>query len=114
MTLLLLLVTNRKAQIAKKTYQEKLGSEFAPYTSKDHVPDIENSFWMKGVRANARTAYTSIRHRCVFLSCYSDMLCHETMYHGELSDMLCLNDYQRSQSSNAECLIQVVQIGQGK
>ena len=42
------------------------------------------------------------------------MLCHETMYHGELSDMLCLNDYQRSQSSNAECLIQVVQIGQGK
>ena len=113
-TSLLLLVRNRKARIAKRTYQEKLDSDFSPYASKDCVPDIENKFWNKGMGegSNAQTAFTAIRHRCVFLSCYCGLLRHETMYHGELSDMLGL-DYPNP-NGNMDQFIQVLQIGQGE
>lgn len=108
---LIAMVQQRKARIAKATYQEKLDCDFTPYAQSNNLERIEERFFQEGYKTN-RAAYSSIRHRMVLLNCYSGVLRHETVYNGELSDLLCINHHdQRAQSDQ---LIQVMQIGIGK
>lgn len=109
---LLKMVKNRRARIAKERYEEKLGADFTPYAAKDQLPIIEQKMWEDGCK-NTRTAYSTLKHRQVVLSCYSGVLRHESMYNGELSDLLCVS-HKDNRSLASEQFIQVMQMGRGK
>jgi hypothetical protein len=104
------LVKERRRRIKRKLYEEKLDHEFTPFTSMAQVGNIERAFWDHG--KTVRQSLPSLRNRCIFLLCYSGLLRHESMFLGELSDMLCI-EYQRSSDSDP-FFIMVMQIATGK
>ena len=108
---LIAMVQQSKARIAKATYQEKLDCDFTPYAAANSLEKIEESFWREGCKTH-RSAFATIRHGCVLLNCYSGVLRHETVYNGELSDLLCVNHHD--QRADNEQFIQVMQMGVGK
>jgi hypothetical protein len=104
------LVKERKRRIKRKTYAEKVDGEFAPFTSMAQVGNIEAAFWDHG--KTARASVPGLRNRYIFLQCYSGLLRHESMFLGELSDMLGI-EYQRSRDSDPFFIL-VMQIATGK
>jgi hypothetical protein len=104
------LVKERKRHIKRKTYAEKIDAEFTPFTSMSQVGNIENGFWNHG--KTVRESVPSLRNRYIFLMCYSGLLRHESMFLGELSDMLGI-EYQRSRDSDPFFIL-VMQLATGK
>ena len=104
------LVKEHKRRIKRKLYDEKVDHEFTPFTSMAQVGNIEQAFWDHG--KTVRESLPSLRNRCVFLLCYSGLLRHESIFLGELSDMLHI-EYQKS-SDNDPFFIMVMQIATGK
>jgi hypothetical protein len=104
------LVKERKRRIRRKTYAEKVDGEFTPFTSISQVGNIENGFWDHG--KTVRESVPSLRNRYIFLQCYSGLLRSESMFLGELSDMLGI-EYQRSRDSDPFFIL-VMQIATGK
>ena len=80
------LVKERKRGVKGALYAEKIDHEFTPFTSMTQV--------------------------AIFLLCYSGLLRHESMFLGELSDMLHI-EYQKSSDSDP-FFIMVMQIATGK
>jgi hypothetical protein len=105
------LVKERKRRVKRKIYAEKIDHEFTPFTSMAQVGNIEQAFWDHG-KTVRESGLPGLRSRCVFLLCYSGLLRHESMFLGELSDMLCI-EYQRSRDSDP-FFIMVMQIATGK
>jgi hypothetical protein len=91
-------------------HTEKIDHEFTPFTSMTQVANIEQAFWDRG--KTVRESLPSLRNRCIFLLCYSGLLRHESMFLGELSDMLHI-EYQRSRDIDP-FFIMVMQIATGK
>ena len=104
------LVKERKRRIKRKNYAEKVDGEFTPFTSMAQVGNIESAFWDHG--KTVRESVPSLRNRYIFLQCYSGLLRHESMFFGELSDMLGI-EYQRSRDSDPFFIL-VMQIATGK
>jgi hypothetical protein len=104
------LVKERRRRIKRKLYAEKVDHEFTPFTSMAQVGNIEQAFWDHG--KTVRESLPGLRNRCIFLLCYSGLLRSESMFLGELSDMLCI-EYQRSRDSDP-FFIMVMQIATGK
>jgi hypothetical protein len=104
------LVKERKRRMKRKIYAEKIDGEFTPFTSLNQVGNIENAFWDHG--KTVRESIPSLRNRYIFLQCYSGLLRSESMFLGELSDMLGI-EYQRSRDSDPFFIL-VMQIATGK
>jgi hypothetical protein len=104
------LVKERKRRIKRKIYAEKIDKEFTPFTSMAQVGNIETAFWDHG--KTIRESVPSLRNRYIFLQCYSGLLRHESMFLGELSDMLGI-EYQRSRDSDPFFIL-VMQLATGK
>jgi hypothetical protein len=104
------LVKERKRRVKRKNYAEKVDGEFTPFTSISQVGNIENAFWDHG--KTVRESVPSLRNRYIFLQCYSGLLRSESMFLGELSDMLGI-EYQRSRDSDPFFIL-VMQIATGK
>ena len=81
------MVKARKTRIERAKYAEKLNGEFTPFTTIDQVPEIEEWFWKAG-KTSSRSALTGLRNRFAFLQCYAGILRHESLFLGELSDLL--------------------------
>lgn len=107
---LLKMVKERRARIRRETYQEKLEGDFTPFTSIGQVSKIEQKFWDNGKRSS-RAAFPALRNRMTFLNCYSGVLRHESMFLGELSDMVGL-EHERSKDAHA-MFIMVMQMSTG-
>ena len=105
------MVKARKTRIAHQNFHEKLSSDFTPFTSKDQLPTIEKAMWDSG-NSSFRASMTTLRNRAVFLNCYSGLLRHESIFKGELSDLLCLR-HKRSDDVD-KMTIQIMQIPEGK
>lgn len=105
------MVQERKARINRETYQERVESDFAPFTSIDQVNPIEQKFWDDG-KKSLRAAFCTMRNRMTFLKCYSGILRHETVFLTDLSDMVGLQ-HQRERDPHP-IFIQVMQMAQGK
>ena len=108
---LLKMVKDRHARVGKATYREKLQGDFSPFTSIGQVDSIEQKFWDKGKRS-FRAAFCEMRNRCTFLSCYSGLLRHESMFLGELSDMVGLEHHKERDPHSI--FLMVMQIATGK
>jgi hypothetical protein len=104
------LVKERKVRIKRKLYKEKVDHEFTPFTTMSQVGNIEQAFWDHG--KTVRESLPGLRNRAVFLMCYSGLLRHESMFLGELSDMLHIQ-YQKDTDSDP-FFIMVMQIATGK
>jgi hypothetical protein len=103
------LVKERKTRIKRKKFDEKVDGEFTPFTSIGQVTKIEQAFWDHG--KTVRESVPSLRNRYVFLQCYSGLLRHESMFLGELSDMVGV-EYKRK--DHDPFFILVMQIATGK
>lgn len=108
---LLKMVKERRARIRRKTYQEKLEGDFSPFTSIGQMDMIEQKFWDNGKRSS-RAAFCALRNRSTFLSCYSGVLRHESMFLGELSDMVGL-EHERVRDAH-RIFVMVMQMATGK
>jgi hypothetical protein len=104
------LVKERKQRIKRKNYAEKIDGEFTPFTSMAQVGNIEAAFWDHG--KTIRESVPSLRNRYIFLQCYSGLLRQESMFLGELSDMLGI-EYQRGRDSDPFFIL-VMQLATGK
>jgi hypothetical protein len=107
---LLSLVAKRKTRIKRANYHEKIDGDFTPFTSMGQVNNIEEKFWEGG--KTARGCLPGLRNRYIFLQCYSGLLRSETMFLGELSDMLNI-EYQRQQDCDPYEIL-ILQIAAGK
>lgn len=108
---LIKLVERRRGRIQRKNYHEKLDGEFTPFTTMSQVDDIELEFWKHG-DSSMRSALPSLRNRFAFLHCYSGLLRHESLFLGELSDMLAIS-HKRERDPDA-MFVMVMQIATGK
>jgi hypothetical protein len=108
---LLKMVKERRARVRRATYQEKLEGDFSPFTSIGQVDKIEQKFWDNGKRSS-RAAFCAMRNRSTFLSCYSGVLRHESMFLGELSDMVGL-EHERARDAH-RIFVMVMQIATGE
>jgi hypothetical protein len=90
------------------TYKSILYNQWLDQVSK--VGNIENAFCDHG--ETIRESVSSLRNQYIFLQCYSGLLCSESMFLGELSDMLGMK-YQRSRNSDPFFIL-VMQIAAGK
>ena len=108
---LMKMVKERRARIRRKTYQEKLDSDFTPFNSMKQVPRIEEHFWKHG-NNNFRSCFPGLRNRFTFLQCYSGLLRSESLFLGELSDVFGLAHKRRKDPH--EMYIMVSQITTGK
>ena len=104
------LVRRRKSRIKRKNYAEKIDGDFTPFTSIGQVGNIEEQFWLNG--KTARGCLPGLRNRYVFLQCYSGLLRSESMFLGELSDMVNI-EYERRRDMDAYEIL-VLQIATGK
>jgi hypothetical protein len=104
------LVKDRKRRIKRATCAEKVDGEIAPFTSLNQVGNIEQAFWEHG--KTVRESVPSLRNRYIFLQCYSGVLRHESMFLGELSDMVGI-EYQRKRDCDPFFIV-VMQIATGK
>ena len=104
------LVKNRKRRVKRKQNAEKIDHEFAPFTSMGQVGNIELQFWLDG--KTPRSMLPALRNRFVFLMCYCGLLRHESLFLGELSDMLHVQ-YDREKDWDP-FFIMVMQIATGK
>ena len=105
------LVKNRSPRIARENFHEKIQADFTPFTSIGQVTEIEQKFWENGA-ASIRKSFPSIRNRMTFLNCYSGLLRHESMFLGELSDMVGLEHEKEGDAH--KIFIMVMQIAIGK
>jgi hypothetical protein len=108
---LLKMVKERRARIKKANCAEKLEGDFSPYNSIGAFDSIEHKFWEKGKRS-FRAAFCEMRNRCTFLSCYSGLLRHESMFLGELSDMVGIEHHKERDPHSI--FVMVMQIATGK
>jgi len=104
------LVRRRKSRIKRKNYAEKIDGDFTPFTSIGQVGNIEEQFWLNG--KTARGCLPGLRNRYVFLQCYSGLLRSESMFLGELSDMVNI-EYERRRDMDPYQIL-VLQIATGK
>jgi hypothetical protein len=74
------------------------------------VGNIEAALWDHG--KTIRESVPGVRNWYILLQCYSGLLCHESMFLGELSDMLGI-EYQRNHNSDPFFIL-VIQIATGK
>lgn len=80
------LVKSRAARQKKKTYQEKVESEFGPYKAVERYSEIEQELWLRSTEKSKMTTW--LRNRFVFLYSLSGILRAESLYRAELSDFL--------------------------
>lgn len=108
---LLEMVKTRRGRIRRATYQEKLEGDFTPFTSLGQVAKIETQFWNNG-KKSSRAALPTLRNRMTFLNCYNGVLRHETLFNGELSDMVGLQHLREKDAH--EIFVMVMQMSTGK
>lgn len=108
---LMRLVQGRQARVDKARYVEKIDGDFSPFTTLHQIGDIEAQLFLTGT-GSYKEALPSLRNRFIFLNCYSSIIRHESLFLGELSDMVGLR-HQRL-ADPAEMFIMVCQIATGK
>jgi hypothetical protein len=107
-------VKTRKAFIKKSTYQEKITSEFAPYTIVERYPEIEHELWNDCVKAvGPRQIVCQLRHRYCAQHTASGILRAESLYRAEFSDFLMISP-PRSETDIHKVQIMINQVSQGK
>jgi len=105
------MVKARKIRVRRANFEEKLDHEFSPFTTLDQVGNIEEWFWNSG-KQSRRSAVTGLRNRFAFAACYKGLLRHESLFLGELSDLLYLHVPRSSDEDPMS--IGIMQIEQGK
>jgi len=84
-------VKTRLPFIKKATYQEKITSEFAPYTIVERYPDIEDGLSNDSAKSTCpRQVACQLRHRYCIQHTASGILQSESLYPAEFSDFLML------------------------
>ena len=105
------LIKGRQARVDKARYVEKIDAEFAPFTTIGYIDKIESELFQVGCGTH-KEALPALRNRFIFLNCYSAILRHESLFLGELSDMVGLRHKRRADP--AAMYIMVMQIATGK
>ena len=108
---LIKMVKERSHRIRRANYKEKLNGEFAPFTTYQHFEKCEEWLWFHGEKS-CRSAMKALRNRFAFINCYKELLRHESLFLGELSDLLHL-EITRSMEEDP-LFISILQIEQGK
>jgi hypothetical protein len=82
-------VKKRTPFVKRKTYQEKVTAEFAPYSIVEHYPVIEEELWKDAAAAvGPRQVTCQLRHRYCSQHTASGILRAESLYRAEFSDFL--------------------------
>lgn len=105
------LVKNRRPQLKRKNYDEKVDKCFASYTAVEDYPKIEDMCWTEGEKS-VRSAFAWLRHRFCLLFTTSGILRCESLYKAELSDFLGI--HLKKATDPHELYLMVMQIALGK
>ena len=108
---LLKTVKMRKTQIAKSNFDEKLTSEFTPYTAAQDIPRLEDFFFQKNSLSSIYSV-ASLRDRYCLLMTTNGILRGESLFKCELSDLCSL--LHKDKNSLEDILIHVMRIATGK
>ena len=82
-------VKSRAPRQKKETYQEKVATEFSPYTIVERYGEIEEELWNDSANLVAkRSVNAGLRHRYCLLHLTSGILRCESLHRAELSDFL--------------------------
>jgi len=106
-------VKERAPMIRKSTYQEKVSSEFAPYTIVEHYNEIEDLMWNDSDTIGRRSVCTNLRHRYSLLHLTSGILRCESLHRAEISDFMMLRPPKKDTDIHP-MLLMINQIAQGK
>ena len=88
---LMTMVKNHKVRIKNcQTYKEKIDADFAPFTSLNQISTIERALWHNG-STTMKGAPPRLRNCFTFLACYSGILQSESLFLGQLSDILTIS-----------------------
>ena len=105
------MVKKRRTRIKRKRYDEKLDGEFNPFTTLEQIKPIERWLWDHGKTLRCKCLMGL--HSCfAFLECYGGVLRCESIFLGELSDMLLLDIQRKDDADRME--VMVMQIATGK
>ena len=104
-------VKKRKQRIAKTSFEEKLCSQFSPYTTAKGIPRLEEHLFNKN-SSSAVFSLSSLRDRYCLLYTVNGILRGESLFKSELSDLCDL--IHKDQSTGQEILIHVMRIAMGK
>ena len=108
---LLKTVKMRKTQIAKSNFDEKLTSEFTPYTAAQDIPRLEDFFFQKNSLSSIYSV-ASLRDRYCLLMTTNGILRGESLFKCKLSDLCSL--LHKDKKSLEDILIHVMRIATGK
>lgn len=106
------MVRERKAQVSKSNYDEKVDKDVSPYTIIDDLVRIEACIWGKACGSSYRSCFTWMRNRFTFLMSYCGILRCESIFNAELSDLLSVCIGKDHDAHPLEIL--VMQIPRGK
>ena len=101
----------RTPRIKRARYDEKLDDQFSPFQSIEQLEPIEAWFWGQGKKSR-QGCFTSLRARCTLLWCYTGVLRSESLFLGELSDLVDFRAQRKQHSDPME--VTVMQMHTGK
>ena len=108
---LLKTVKMRKTQIAKSNFDEKLTSEFTPYTAAQDIPRLEDFFFKKNLLSSIYSV-ASLHDQYCLLMTTNGILRGKSLFKCELSDICSL--LHKDKNSLEDILINVMRIATGK
>ena len=108
---LLKTVKMRKTQIAKSNFDEKLTSEFTPYTAAQDIPRLEDFFFQKNLLSSIYSV-ASLHDQYCLLMTTNGILRGKSLFKCELSDICSL--LHKDKNSLEDILIHVMRIATGK
>jgi hypothetical protein len=101
----------RKVAISKENFEERLTTEFAPYTVANEIPRLENELFERNSHSTI-LCIASFRDRMCLLQTISGILRGESMFKADLSDTC---DLVHNHSSSSQSIhISVLRIATGK
>lgn len=107
-------VKERAPMIKRATYQEKVTSEFSPYTIIEHYNDIEQILWNDAGNASGRRSIcANLRHRYCLLHLTTGILRCESLHRAEISDFMVLTPPKKDTDVHG-MLLMINQIALGK
>ena len=98
-------------QIAKSNFDEKLTSEFTPYTAAQDIPRLEDFFFQKNSLSSIYSV-ASLRDRYCLLMTTNGILRGESLFKCKLCDLCSL--LHKDKNSLEDILINVMRIATGK
>ena len=85
---LLKLAQRRKVTQDKRNFAEKIDKDSAPLAAVSHIDKLEEYLWTRGEeKKNARSLFSSLRNRFLFLFTVKGVLRGDCLYKAELSDL---------------------------